>query len=105
MNGLAFAFGWAAGLGYAGRDPGAVDRLASDLIELSMRDNFVYWLAIGDIYRGWTRSASGDTQEDISWVEQGIRDAGATGSMLSFPQFLAQNAEALHLAGRTSEAL
>jgi hypothetical protein len=43
--------------------PAEVDRLASDLIEFSTRHNFVYWLAIGAIYRGWARSASGDTEE------------------------------------------
>src|SRR6516164_3055102 len=32
---------------------------------------FVYWLAPAEIYRGWARSASGDTAEGISWIEQG----------------------------------
>jgi tetratricopeptide (TPR) repeat protein len=105
MNGLAFALAWAAAFGYAERNPAEVNRLASDLIELSTRHNFVYWLAIGAIWRGWARSASGDTAEGIPWIEHGIRDARATGSVLSLPQFLARKAEALHLANRTSEAL
>jgi hypothetical protein len=67
MNGLVFALAWAAGLGHAERNPAEVDRLASDLIELSTRHSFVYWLAIGAIYRGWARSASGDTVEGIPW--------------------------------------
>ena len=74
MNALALALNWAADLGYYERNPAEVDRLASDLIELSTRHNFVYWLAIGAIYRGWARSASGDTAEGIAWIEQGIRD-------------------------------
>ena len=82
-----------------------MDRLASDLIELSTRHNFVYWLAIGAIYRGWARSASGNTAEGIPWIEQGIRDFRATGSVLGLPYYLALKAEALHLADRTSEAL
>jgi serine/threonine protein kinase/predicted ATPase len=105
MNGLVFALAWAAGLGHAERNPTKVDRLASDLIELSTRHSFVYWLAIGAIYRGWARSASGDTAEGIPWIEQGIRDSRATGAVLSLPLFLALKAEALHLANRTSEAL
>jgi hypothetical protein len=105
MNGLAFALAWASGLGCVERDPAAVDRMASDLIELSTHHNFVYWLAIGAIYRGWARSASGNTTEGIPWIEGGIRDARATGSLLSIPQFVAQKAEALYLAGLTSEAL
>jgi len=82
-----------------------VDRLASELIELSTRHNFVYWLALGAIHRGWARSASGDTGEGITWIEQGIRDFRATGSVLALPGYLARKAEALHVADRISEAL
>ena len=60
-NALALALNWAASLAYYERNPAEVDRLASDLIELSTRHNFVYWLAVGAIFRGWARSASGDT--------------------------------------------
>ena len=51
-----------------------MDRLASDLIEISTRHNFVHRLAVGGIYRGWARSASGNTAEGIPGIEQGIRD-------------------------------
>jgi hypothetical protein len=51
------------------------------------------------------RSASGNTADGISWIEQGIRDYRATGSVLGLPRQLALKAEALHLADRTSEAL
>ena len=105
MHALALALNWAASLGYAERNPAEVDRLASDLIELSTRHNFVYWLALGAIHRGWARSASGDTAEGITWIEHGIGDFRATGSVLALPGYLAQKAEALHLADRTSEAL
>jgi predicted ATPase len=79
--------------------------LASDLIELSTRHNFLHWLALGAIYRGWARSASGNTAEGIPGIAQGIRDYRATGSVLGLPDYLARKAEALHLADRTSEAL
>jgi serine/threonine protein kinase/tetratricopeptide (TPR) repeat protein len=104
-NALAIALAWAAGLAANECNPAEVDRLASEMIELSTRDNFVYWLAIGAIYRGWARSASGNTARGIAWIEQGIRDSRATGSVLGLPYFLALKAEALHLADRTSEAL
>jgi hypothetical protein len=48
---------------------------------------------------------SGDAGEGISWIKDGIEDYRATGSVLDVPLFLAQKAEALHLAHRTSEAL
>jgi hypothetical protein len=79
--------------------------LASELIELSTRHNFVYWLALGAINRGWARSVSGDTAQGIAWIEQGIRDYRATGAVLALPYHLSQKADALYLADRTSEAL
>ena len=82
-----------------------MDRWASDLIELSTRHNFLYLLALGAISRGWARSASGNTTEGIPWIEQGIRDLRAAGTMMGLPVQLARKAEALHLADRTSEAL
>jgi hypothetical protein len=39
----------------------AVERLASDVIELSTRHQFASWLAAGKVFRGWALSASGDT--------------------------------------------
>jgi Protein kinase domain/NACHT domain len=81
------------------------ERAASDVIELSARHNFPFWLTIGSILRGWARSASGRTAEGISLIEQGIKDYRAPGAVLGLPYFLGLKAEALHLADRTVEAL
>ena len=105
MNGLAIALAWAAALAANEHNPAEVARFASDLIELCTRQNFVSGLAIGAIYRGWARSASGNTAEGILWIEQGIRDFRATGAVLGVPMYLARMAQALHLADRTPEAL
>jgi predicted ATPase len=85
--------------------PAEVERLASDLIELSTRQNFATWLPGGAVLRGWARSASGNTAEGIAWIEDGMRDLRANGQRLAMTYFLALKAEALHLADRTSEAL
>jgi tetratricopeptide (TPR) repeat protein len=105
MHALALALDWAAMLGNCERNPSEVDRLASELIELSTRHGFVYWRARGAIYRGWARSASGDTAGGIPWIERGIRDIRVAGAVLGLPSHLARKGEALHLADRTSEAL
>ena len=75
-NALALALNWAATLAANERNPAEVDRLASEMIELSTRHNLVYFLTVGAIYRGLARSASGDTVEGVSWIEHGIRDFG-----------------------------
>jgi tetratricopeptide (TPR) repeat protein len=104
-NALALALNWAANVAYNERNPAEVDRLASDSIELSTRHNLGYFLTASAIHRGWARSASGNTMEGIRWIEKGIRDFRAAGTVLGMPGYLARKAEALHLADRTSEAL
>ena len=105
MHGLAVALGYAGRLAYYELGAGEMERLASDLIELSTRFGFVLWLAIGKFFRGWARSASGSTAEGLSWIEDGIDEFRATGSILWMSYFLALKAEALHHADRASEAL
>jgi predicted ATPase len=105
MHGLAVALTWAAILGYCERNLAEVERCSSDVIELSTRHHFAFYFAAGFILRGWTRSASGNTAEGISLIENGIRDYRATGAVLRVPFFLGLKAEALYRADRTSEAL
>ena len=107
-HGLALALYFAAGLAHFERDPAEVERLASDLIALSTRHNFGYFLAASGaaILRGWARSASGHTVEGISEIENGIKNYQVHGpAIVTVPLWLALKAEALHLASRTSEAL
>jgi predicted ATPase len=80
-------------------------RNSSELIELSTRHNFLDWKAVGAIHRGWALSVSGNTAEGIPWIEQGIRDIRAPGTLMDLPGHFACKAEALYLADRTSEAL
>ena len=104
-NGLALTLNWALTLAYLGRDPAEADRLASEIIQLSMRHNLVFFLAVGTISRGWARSTSGDTVEGILWIKNGIADYRAAGWTLAVSHCLAMKAEALYLVDRTSEAL
>jgi hypothetical protein len=96
---------WSAWLAHFEGSPAEVERLASDVIEISLRQNFALWLPVGVVLRGWARCASGDTAEGISWINDGINDYRVTGSILTIPFSLTLKAEALHLSDRTSEAL
>ena len=80
MHALAVALYFAGYFGHFERNPAEVERCASDLIELSTRQNFALWRAGGEVFRGWARSASGGTAEGLSWIEDGIR--GLAGSRL-----------------------
>jgi predicted ATPase len=105
MHALAVALYLAGYLGHFERNPPEVEHFASDLIELSTRQNFPLWRAGGEVFRGWARSASGSTAEGLSWIEDGIEHWRAAGSMWAAPYYLALKTEALHLAERTSDAL
>jgi predicted ATPase len=105
MHALSQALWFAGSLGHLERNPAEVERVTSELIEVCTRQNFATWLPAGAIFRGWARSASGNTAEGISWIEDGVEGWRASGSILGLPFFLALKAEALHLANRTSEAL
>jgi tetratricopeptide (TPR) repeat protein len=105
MHALAHAL-WHAGiLAHLERNPAEAERLASEVIELSTRQNSAPLLRRAAVLRGWARSASGDTAEGISRIEDGIEDHRATGAIRAVPYLLALKAEALHLADRASEAL
>ena len=105
MHGLAVALIFAGLAAHLEHDPSGVERLASDAIELSMRQNFAAWLAMGTVLRGWARSVTGDPMGGIPWIERGIEGLRVTGSTREVPHCLGLKAEALHLANRTSEAL
>ena len=66
MHGLAVALLLAAVLAQEQGNPAEVDRLASNLIELSTRENFAQWRAIGVILRGCARSVFDNTTEGIA---------------------------------------
>ena len=102
---LAMALTFAAVLNYYQRCPAEAERLASEVIEMSTRQSFTQWLTYAKICRGWARSASGDTVNGLLWIEDGIQEYMATGSIRSLPDLLATKAEALYLADRTCEAL
>jgi adenylate cyclase len=104
-NALASALHYAAMLAHRERNLAEIERLASEMIELSTRYNIVYFVTFGAILRGWVRTASGDTAEGITRIENGIRDYRTSGSIASLPFYLILKAEALHLADRASEAL
>jgi hypothetical protein len=64
MHSLAVALGFAASLEIAEHNLAEVERYSSDLIELSTRYHFAHHLAVGSIFSGWARSASGDRRNE-----------------------------------------
>ena len=105
LHGLAVALYYAGVLGYIEHNPADVERLASELIELSTGQNIVHFRAPGTGLLGWARSASGRLAQGLPWIEEGIEELRANGAVFPMLPLLLAKAEALHLADRTSEAL
>ena len=104
-HGLAVALFHATVLAYREHNLEEVERLGSELVELSTKQNFAHFVAVGTVLLGWARSAAGNTTQGISWIQDGMERLRTSGSLLVMLSLLALKAEALHLAGRTSEAL
>ena len=68
IHGLAVSLFFAGVLAHCERNPAEVERLASNMVELSTRQNFALWRAEGVALRGWARSAFGETAEGIAWI-------------------------------------
>ena len=103
-NTQAMALYIAALVGNLERDPVEVERVASDLVELSTIQSFAYWLALGTVLHGWAYCALGHITEAMAQIEHGLEDYRRTGSIIDLPYLLSLKAEALHLAHRTAEA-
>jgi hypothetical protein len=103
-HGLALALWHAVYLAHYERNSAEMERRAAELVELSTHHNLPFWRVLGDIPRGWTKTASGDTAEGLSWIEHGITYYRGTGSLV-MSYLLGMKAEALHFAARTAEAL
>ena len=104
-NTQAMALYIAALVGNLERDPVEVERVASDLVELSTIQSFAHWLALGTVLHGWACCALGHITEAMAQIEHGLEDYRRTGSIIDLPYLLSLKAEALHLAHRTAEAL
>jgi hypothetical protein len=102
---LAQALLFAGWLAHFVRHPGEVERLASDLIQLSTRQSFAFFLAGGEVLRGWARSARGEVAEGLAWIDRGIEDWVVSGATLVVSYYLSLKAEVLYLADLPSEAL
>jgi hypothetical protein len=101
---LGLALYWAGLLAHFERNVAEVERLALELIELCTRQTFASWLPGGVVLRGWAAALPVTQQKALRGSRKGYEIIKESARFLP-PYFFALKAEALHLAGRTSEAL
>jgi len=88
MYALAEALFFATMLGHFERKAAEVERLASDLIDLSTRQHFALYVAGGEILCGWARSVSNCAAGGLVCLENGIKDWRGNGGRLFMPYWL-----------------
>ena len=102
---LAVALGYSAWIHQLGQDEGAAEKDAEAAIAISAEGEFVFWLLIGMILRGWALTAGNKVDEGIALMRQGLAGYQATGAGIMRPYYLALMAQALAMTGELEEAL
>jgi predicted ATPase len=105
VHGLVQALSVGAFIEYCERKASEVQKIASEMLELSTRHNFAFFRSGAAILRGWAQSALGATTRGVLSVELGIGAWRANGAIIDLSFWLALKAESLHLVGLTLKAL
>ncbi len=97
---LAFAWNYAAEVRRLRREPEMTRAHADVAIALSTEQGFPFWLAWGNMLRGWTITAQGASAESITAIHAGLTAYEVTGAEMGKTMFLSMLAEAYGEAGQ-----
>jgi predicted ATPase len=75
------------------------------VVSLAKEHGFALYLAQGTIFKGWLEIRSGNLQEGLHLLRDGLDAYRSTGSLVWMPQYLGILALAYETAGRIEEAL
>lgn len=101
---IAFAQYYAARTHMLRRDAQATLIHAEAVISLTTAQQFAYYLALGTFLRGWALAATGQPQDGLVQMQQGLQGTLATGAALVQPLFLPLLAEVCGSLGQVAEA-
>ena len=99
----AVALHFAAMLGQLRRDPARVRALTDQSTRIAVEHGFSFWRAGAAVLRGWAQAASGDVDEGLRSLRQGLHDWAATESVTSRTYSLGLLAEVLDQRGDSDE--
>jgi DNA-binding winged helix-turn-helix (wHTH) protein/predicted ATPase len=103
-HGLAHAFFFSAILHQLRGDKRLAQEHAEASLAIANKHRLLLYQAIATITRSWAKIEPGQ-QEETEEIRRGLAAHQATGTELLRPHFLGLLAEALHIEGRTKEAL
>ncbi len=102
---LASALYWAAVLHHMRREAPLTQARAEAAMTIAADQAFPRQLAQATLLRGWALAASGQGEEGITQIHQGLAASRATGVMAYRPYYLALLAEVSAQVGQTAEGL
>jgi predicted ATPase len=102
---LAYALAFAGSLHQHLKEGKATQERAEALISLCTEQGFAFFLAWGNILRGWALAAQGRAEEGIGQIRQGLAAYRATGARMGRSYLLALLGEAHGKAGQAEEGL
>ena len=86
-------------------EPGATAAVAETLLDLSAAYELRYWQAMGTFIKGWAIAATGNFDNGLHLMHQGLEMTGATGNRVARSTYLIQTAEVEMQAGLVAEGL
>jgi class 3 adenylate cyclase/predicted ATPase len=101
---LAMCLGYGAMFSSLVGDDVALDERADELVAVTTEQGFLYFGALGTIFRGWVKVENGDVAEGISLLRSGSEAYRATGAALFMPHHTALLARAYEITGQVEEA-
>jgi predicted ATPase len=87
------------------REPAAVRRVSSALIELCREQGFAQLFAGGTVLRGWSLTEQGRTEDGVTQMRKGLAGWQATDALAHRPYLLALLGGAVGRIGRVAEGL
>ena len=102
---LTVALAYAAMLSQFRRQMHATRKRAEATVALSEGHGFAYYLAWATIVQGWVGAESGEVEDGMAEMQQGLAALRATGSSLRLPYYRALLAAAFGKTGHVAEGL
>jgi predicted ATPase len=103
---LAAALFWESLVHWIRRDPAAEQiRAADEVIALSERQSFPFWIGLAKAFRGAALAHAGGGPVDVAAVSEGLGMAGGTGAQAGVPALLGLLAEAHLAVGQPDQAM
>jgi predicted ATPase len=78
---------------------------SAEVLRISIEQSFPLWLGCSEVIHGWALAETGQAEEGLTQIRQGVADWRASGHELEVPHFLGLLAEAHGRANQPEEGL